>query len=95
MNRALAVSDRAARDIDAAHAEYREHGVGAAFMAAIDRAFDRMSERPLMFPVIYDSVRRVLLRRFPLAVFFVVEDSQVVVLAVSYQRSDPANRPRR
>jgi hypothetical protein len=46
-----------------------------------------------MYPVVYDTVHRALLRRFPFAVFFVVEDSDVVVLAVSPQRSDPAGRP--
>jgi len=47
-----------------------------------------------MYPVVYDMVHRALLRRFPFAVFFIVEGAAVVVLAVSPQRSDPAARPK-
>jgi toxin ParE1/3/4 len=95
MSYALAVSERAAREIDSVRAEYAEHGNAAAFMARVDQVFERISQRPLMYPVIYDTVRRALVRRFPFAVFFVVDDDQVAILAVSPQRSDPATRPRR
>ena len=90
----VVVSERAAREIDAACVQYAQHGRAEAFIGSLDRAFERMSQRPLMFPVVYDTVRRALLRRFPYSAFFVVEDAHVVVLAVNHQRSDPGNRPR-
>jgi plasmid stabilization system protein ParE len=93
MSFSLSVTDRAAREIAAARAEYAQHGKAADFMASVDHVFERLFEHPRMYPVVYDTVHRALLRRFPFAVFFVVEDSDVVVLAVSPQRSDPAGRP--
>ena len=94
MSYALTVTERAARDIAAARSDYAEYGKAAQFMACVDHVFERLSERPLMYPVIYDTVHRALLRRFPFAVFFVVEHASVVVLAVSPQRGDPAARPK-
>ncbi|HEX7838292.1 MAG TPA: type II toxin-antitoxin system RelE/ParE family toxin [Kofleriaceae bacterium] len=91
--RRIVVSARAAREVDDAYAYYSQHGRGEAFMACVDRAFERITDRPLMYPVSYDIVRRALLQRFPYSVFFVVEDDHVVVLAVSHQRRDPATRP--
>jgi toxin ParE1/3/4 len=76
MSFALAVTDRAATEIAAARAEYAEHGKAAEFIASVDHVFERLSEHPRMYPVIYATVHRALLRRFPFAVFFVVEDSE-------------------
>jgi len=48
-----------------------------------------------MFPVVYEDVRRALSMRLPFCVFFIVESDRAVVLAVHYQRRDPAKRSRR
>jgi len=48
-----------------------------------------------MYPIVYEDVRRVLVRRFPYSVFFVLERTRAVVLAVHHQHRDPASRPRR
>lgn len=45
------------------------------------------------YPVLYQSVRRALVRRFSFAIYFIVEESQVFILAVQHQRRDPATRP--
>jgi len=42
-------------------------GLGKRFRAAIDAAIERMSDNPRQFPVVYRSIRRALLRRFPCA----------------------------
>lgn len=93
MHRRLLVSARAAREVDDAYAYYAHYGRAEAFIACVDRVFERITDRPLMYPVSYDIVRRSLLQRFPYSVFFVVEDDHVAVLAVSHQRRDPATRP--
>jgi len=60
----LAVSARAARDVDDTYAYYAQYGKAEAFMAGVDRIFEQIADRPLMYPVTYDTVRRALLRRF-------------------------------
>ena len=63
-------------------------------MASIDHVFTQIVDRPLMYPVVYDEVRRALFRRFAYSVFFIVETTDVVVLAVHHQRRDPSLRPK-
>ena len=95
MSHELVVAPSAKRDIAEAYAYYARFGKGDRFLEAIDDAFEQIAQRPLMFPVVYQDVRRVLLRRFPFCVFFIVDGVRTVVLAVHHQRRDPANRPRR
>ena len=44
---------------------------------------------PLMFPVVFKAVRRALLRRFPYALFFVIEDEVIFVIACFHGNRDP------
>lgn len=93
MSYTLVVSSGAARDVAEARAYHAQRGRAEAFIASVDRAFEQIADRPLMYPIVYESVRRALLRRFPYSVFFVIEGDRVVVHAVHHQRRDPALRP--
>jgi plasmid stabilization system protein ParE len=55
----------------------------------------KIEDGPLRYPVVYEDVRRALVRRYPYAIFYVVEPARVVVMAVLHQRRDPARWPRR
>ncbi len=89
----LVVEPSAARDIADADAHYSQFGKADAFVAEIDNVFEQLASRPLMYPAVHGDVRRALLRRFPFAVFFIVEHPRVVVLAIHHQRRAPAARP--
>lgn len=89
----VVVEPSAARDIADADAHYVQFGKADAFLSAIGDVFEQLTSRPLMYPAAHGDVRRALLRRFPFSVFFVVEGTRVVVLAVHHQRRDPASRP--
>ena len=95
MSLGLIVRPSAKRDIAEADAYYAPYGKADAFIAALDQVFMQIADRPLMHPLIYEDVRRALVRRFPYSVFFVIEPERAVVLAVHHQRRDPASRPRR
>jgi plasmid stabilization system protein ParE len=95
MSHELVVAPSAKRDIAEADAYYARFGKADQFLAAIDQTFERIMQRPLVFAVVYQDVRRALLRRFPFCVFFVVESERAVVLAVHHHRRNPAKRPRR
>jgi plasmid stabilization system protein ParE len=79
-------------DIRAAIAWYeeREAGLGAAFLEPTDVLFERIAEHPAHFPIVYKEFRRALMRRFPYAVYFLVEDEAIIVFAVLHQRRDRA-----
>ena len=71
-------------------------GLGRRFRAAVDAVTDRMSANPLQFPMVYKSVRRALLRRFPYSLFFVIEDdTSLLVIACFHAGRDPAHWQRR
>jgi plasmid stabilization system protein ParE len=69
--------------------ERRVPGLGADFLVAVDTAVDSVLSNPLQHSVVYGSVRRILTRRFPYQVLFLVEADVVTVIAVFHSARDP------
>src|SRR5688572_23343093 len=69
--------------------EARKPGLGAEFVAEIDHAVLLAAETPRRFPIMHRDIRCVRVRRFPYSVFFKVEPTRIVVLAVFHARRDP------
>ena len=71
-------------------------GMGRRFRTAVDFVIQRMSANPRQFPVVYKSIRRALLRRFPYALMFVIEaDETLSVIACFHGSRDPAHWQKR
>jgi toxin ParE1/3/4 len=66
-----------------------EAGLGRRFREGIDVLAERMSANPRQLPVMFKNVRRSLLHRFPYALFFVVEDDTLLVIACFHASRDP------
>jgi plasmid stabilization system protein ParE len=64
------------------------------FAAELERTYAAIREYPQMYPVVYENFRRALLRRFPYSVFYVVEQS-IVVVGVVHQARDESTWKRR
>jgi len=64
-------------------------GLGPRFRQAVDVLVERMSANPRQFPVVFRNVRRALLRRFPYALFLVVENETLFVIACFHASRDP------
>jgi plasmid stabilization system protein ParE len=63
---------------------------------AVDAVVERMISNPRQFPVVHNDVRRALLRRFPYASMFVIDDDgSPIVLACFHGSRDPARWQRR
>ena len=58
-------------------------------MAEIDRCVSLTSAHPLQFAVVRESIRRVVVNRFPYSVYFRAEQHRIVVLAVFHGSRDP------
>ena len=69
--------------------ETEASGLGRLFRYAIDALAERMSANPRQFPLVFKNVRRALLRRFPYALFFVVEDEIILIVACFHASRDP------
>lgn len=74
----------AVADLLAAHDWYeqRSPGLGKDFVRMIDAAFAGIADQPALFPPLHRGLRRVLVRRFPYAVFYRIDRDAVRVVAV-------------
>jgi toxin ParE1/3/4 len=75
--------------------EERRIGLGTEFTTEIERAIDLVAENPERFPIMYRDIRCVRTRRFPYSVFFRIETTRIVVLAVFHARRNPTIWQRR
>jgi plasmid stabilization system protein ParE len=71
-------------------------GPGRRFRKAANALIQRMSANPRQFPVVYKSIRRALLHRFPYALMFIIEaDETLTVIACFHGSRDPAHWQKR
>src|SRR5438045_7597171 len=97
MIREVIVRSEAKRDLFEAKSWYQtispelEHD----FIRRVDDAIELARERPMAFQVVHRTFRRVLIRRFPYALFYHVVEARVVVVAVLHQARDPESVKRR
>ena len=79
-------------DIEAAFNWYENEqpGLGLEFLDELRTTYGRIAEGPLKYKDLRDGIRRALLRRFPYAVYFVVEGDLAVILTVLHASEDPA-----
>jgi plasmid stabilization system protein ParE len=86
MSRRLIVRPEAEGDITEAALWYdgREAGLGVELTIEVHAAIRRAVENPLLYLLLrkHPEVRRVLSRRFPYRIFFIVRDDAIVVFAV-------------
>lgn len=76
--------------------ENESPGLGRRFRMAVDAVIQRMSANPQQFPVVYRTIRRALLRRFPYALMFVIEaDGTLTVIACFHGSRDPVHWQKR
>ena len=69
--------------------EDQRAGLGAQFRDALDVAVSRIADAPLAYAVQYRDLRRVLVRRFPYAIYYRVYPAAVVIVAVLHGRRHP------
>jgi plasmid stabilization system protein ParE len=84
----------ARQELEDAVAWYEEQGegLGSRFLDAMDKAVRRVVAFPLSAPEIDPGFRRCLLTRFPYGLIYVVEDDDIVIVAVSHLHRSPRYR---
>jgi plasmid stabilization system protein ParE len=87
----LHIQPAAVRDAETAPKWYEAQrpGLGIEFILELDAAIEKAVEAPETYELKYRKVRRVLMRRFPYAVYFVLERNVVEVFAILHQHRDP------
>jgi len=80
-------------DVADAYLWYEEQslGLGMDFLRCVEAALLSIQRAPLIYPVVHDTYCRALVRRFPVAIFFEVDDSanRCVIYSVFHFSQDP------
>jgi toxin ParE1/3/4 len=78
-------------DAVAAYAWYekKSQGLGSQFLRAFYVCADEIARTPLVSPIVHEEFRRRLLRRFPYAVYFRIENSEIVVFGLFHCARSP------
>jgi plasmid stabilization system protein ParE len=59
------------------------------FMQRINEALSRIVANPNQYPIVYRTLRRAVVRRFPFAIFYEIAADKIQVIAVFHSRRDP------
>ena len=93
----VVVRPEAAREIQEAFDWYegRSEGLGLEFLRAADACLAGVRRNPSAFQPVHEQVRRALLRKFPYALFHLLSEDTIVVVACFHVRRSPADWQRR
>lgn len=77
-------------DIKVAYDWYEKQrvGLGEDFLLTLEVSYEKMARTPKVYTSIYKNVRRKLTSRFPYGIFFVLEDKQIIVIAIIHTKRD-------
>ena len=89
----LVLEPEAKAEFDDAHDWYegQQNGLGKRFRTAVRDCLTRLRKRALAHQVMYPpDIRRMLVRKFPYAVFYRVTATEIRVISIFDTRRDPA-----
>ncbi|SFV61906.1 Plasmid stabilization system protein [hydrothermal vent metagenome] len=80
-------------DIKIAYDWYEKQriGLGEDFLLTLEASYAKIVRMPKAYQPIYKTVRRKLTRRFPYGVFFTLQDSQIIIIAVMHTKRNPSD----
>jgi len=67
----------------------RQSGLGDEFVATVERGCELLLERPMAWKRLDRRTRQYLLRRFPFGIIYLVEDGEIVVVAIAHLSRKP------
>lgn len=75
--------------------ESQSQGLGFEFMRSADGALQSIRRNPHAYQTVYQQARRVLLRKFPYAFFYIIEENRIILLACFHQKRNEIDWLRR
>lgn len=75
--------------------EGRGHGLGAEFLRSFDAAIAHIQRHPTLYPVVFGTARRAVLRRFPYSLIYTIHDDVLLIAACMHGRRDPTRWQKR
>ncbi len=91
MNYTLRFLPEIEEDVFAGYAWYERNspGLGEEFLRMFYANASEIPRNPFLFTKVYRNFYRRLLKRFPYAVYFMIEDNQIVVCGLFHTARDP------
>lgn len=91
----LRYTGRAKDDIELAFVWYerQRRGLGFEFLDCIENAVKSVTENPKMYKLTYSNFRGCVIRRFPFSIFYLIENTEIIVHSVFDNRKDPKKKP--
>lgn len=69
--------------------EEQRQGLGHEFLDEILTMLSRIADTPLIYPSVHRNTRRAIIHRFPFGIYYRVEDTNIVVVAVMHGSRNP------
>lgn len=69
--------------------EQQQRDLGREFVAKVEEYLDRILRNPRQYQEVHQGVRRAVMSRFPYSLFYLLDEGEVVVLAVEHQARHP------
>ena len=87
----LIIAPEAEQDVADAYGWYEDRrvGLGEEFLSSVDACIRAICRAPEMYPVVHETYRRALLRRFPYAVFYEHAGETVTIYSVFHTSRNP------
>ena len=97
MNRTVIVEPEAEAEIADAADWYNQRNPAArvGFFRAIDSALDIIRANPEQYQIVYREFRRALVDGYPYVLFYIINDSQIIVVSCFHTSRDPKVRRQR
>lgn len=87
----LLIRSEAEHDILAAYRWYEDQrpGLGSDLVLCVEEGLAKIQRNSDLCPIVHKNIRRLLIRRFPYGIFYVLDQDRISILAVFHARRDP------
>jgi len=93
MTYSLVISSPA--DADLAQAanwyELQRKGLGDDFLMCVEAALRLIELLPMKHSIAFKNIRRAIVRRFPYAIYYIIEAKKIFIIAIHHHRRHPSN----
>jgi len=91
MRRRIVIRPEAEGDLEEAYRWYEEQvpGLGSDFLLCFEEGLAKIERLPQGYPAVRKDIRRLLIRRFPYGIFYLLVEDSIIVLGVFHARRDP------
>ncbi len=69
--------------------EDKRKGLGYDFLLQVDAGINLIDRNPEIHPIEYKGIRKHLIKRFPYKIIYLIEEEEIIILAVIYGKRRP------